>query len=262
MDTRSTNFDLDADLTCADCCTYPELQMRFRTTWSENGEEVPLRSDTFYHDVNNNPFRFERLRFYWSAIQVQLLDGSALSMIDSIQLTIAETPADTTTRVVVDDFMLGNISSTTAKAEVGTLYATGLATGFSGQLGVPDPANKTVVGTLASTHPLGPQINGMNLGTEVGYIFAKVEFFQDTIATDTLLRAINIYGPEVLQPIAYTLLDPTTLVEGRSPVFELDVDLGRLFNNIDVRSADTLGMKQQFVDNLTQIFQLTKLLNE
>ena len=63
LDVRATNFDLDADEGCADCCTYPELSLRFENVWVYPDSVAPLRLHTFYVDAVGNPFRFERIRF-------------------------------------------------------------------------------------------------------------------------------------------------------------------------------------------------------
>ena len=102
----------------------------------------------------------------------------------------------------------------------------------------------------------------MNLGADKGYVFAKIELFRDTIASDTIPLILNIYGADFLRDLQLPLSTASPLVEGFTPRANVTVNYAIWFNGVDVRSADTTAMKQQIVSNLTQAFQFTELIYE
>ncbi|MEZ4987180.1 MAG: MbnP family protein [Saprospiraceae bacterium] len=186
LNTSATNFDIDADEACADCCTFPQLKIRFLSVWPL-ADTTPLVSrDSVYTDALGQPFRFFRIRYYWSDIALQLQDGNRLSILDSIAVKIAA-QGDTSSLTLVDDFMLADIDRANRTFTVGTLEASGIMAGLLARFGIADPANRTVITSVSpSSHPLAPQIGGMNWGADDGFVFAKIEYFQDTVATDTV----------------------------------------------------------------------------
>lgn len=259
LDTRATNFDLDADEACPDCCTFPALQIQFNNVWVYTDEVASLRLDTFYLDANDNPFRFQRIRFYWSNLRLQLANGETLTITDSLDLSIAN-GTDTSMIEVRDDYLLADIDRATRSVSLNSLVPSGTLASLQATFGISDPVNRAVTTSVSSSHPLAPQAGQMNLGSETGYIFAKIEFFQDTITTDTTPRVINIYGQDFLQELTLDLPVPTTFIEGFDPVLVIENDISRWFSGINVRQTDTTALKNQFVDNLTQSFQLLEVL--
>jgi hypothetical protein len=258
LNPRASNFDLDADEACSDCCTLPELKITFNAVWSDAEESQVLRLDTFYTDALGQAWRFKRLRFYWSGLSLEKTDGSLLLIQDSLTIAIAA-GADTSTIVIRDDIVLADIVGASRRFTVGTIEANGFMSRLNGFLGIAQPANRAVTTSVPSTNPLAPQLGKMNFGSENGYVFAKLEYYQDTIATDTIAREINIFGEDVLTAFSLDLPLPMQLVEGFDQVLLIEQDIARLFDGINVRLADTSLLKVQFVNNLTQSFQLLEV---
>lgn len=260
LDTRATNFALDADEACPDdCCIFPELQVRFNSVWTYPDAVVPLRLDTFYLDANDQPFRFQRIRFYWSNLRLELADGETLRITDSLDLSVAQ-GTDTTMITVRDDYLLADINRASRSVSLGQIAPSGILTRLRATFGITEPVNRAVTTSVSTSHPLAPQAGRMNLGAATGYIFAKVEYFQDTTAVDTIPRVINLYGEDFLRELNLPIPTPTIFLEGFDPVLVIEQDISRWFSGIDVRQTDTTALKQQFVDNLTQSFQLVEIL--
>lgn len=259
LDTRATNFALDADEACPDCCTFPKLRVRFDNVWSYSGEMVALRLDTFYLDANNNPFRLQRIRFYWSDLELRLTNGETLTITDSIDLSIAN-GTDTSMITVRDDYLFADIDRATRSITLNTVAPSGVLASLAATLGIKQPVNSAVTTSVSNSHPLAPKAGQMNLGADVGYLFAKIEYFQDTTAIDTVPRIINIYGSDFLRELQLDLPTPMAFIEGFDPVLVIQNDVSRWFSGINVRQADTTALKNQFVDNLTQSFRLLEVL--
>lgn len=260
LDTRATNFDLDADGPCPDCCTYPELSLRFDNVWSYADTTVAFRTDTFYHDIQNHPFYFERIRFYWSNLRLQRTNGDVIRLEDSLDISIAEL-GDTSMTTILDDIVLADITSSSRTVQLGTLTPEGMLLGLRATFGINDPTNKAVTTSVSTSHPLAPQAGQMNFGSDLGYVFAKIEYLTDTIAAaDTM--SINLYGSDFIRELSLDLPTPMTFIDGFDPTLVIQQDIARWFEGIDVRSTDTTALKNQFVQNLTQSLQLMDLLAE
>lgn len=259
LDTRATNFDLDADEACPDCCTFPKLNVRFNNVWTYPDGDVPLRLDTFYTDANDQPFRLQRIRFYWSELALVLNNGEILSISDSLDLSIAN-GTDTSMITVRDDYLFADIDRASRSIALNTIAPSGVLTRLEATFGIREPVNNAVTTSVSNSHPLAPKTGQMNLGAATGYIFAKIEYFQDTTAVDTIPRIINIYGSDFLNELQLDLPTPMAFIEGFNPVLVIENNISRWFSGIDVRQTDTTALKNQFVDNLTQSFQLLELL--
>ena len=259
LDVRATNFNLDADEACGDCCTFPTLSLQFSNLWSYDDTIVSLRLDTFYVDAVGNPFRFERIRFYWSDLRLVTAAGEELRLIDSLDLSIAQ-GEDTSMIVILDDIVLADINSATETVSLGTLEPSGTLTQLQATFGIEDPTNKAVTTSVSTSHPLAPQGGQMNLGSDLGYIFAKIEYFQDTTSVDTIPREINLYGDDFRRDLPLDLTMPTIFIDGFNPRLVIEHDVSKWFEGINVRSTDTTALKNSFVENLTQSFTLTTLL--
>ena len=259
LDVRASNFDLDADGPCADCCTFPELNLRFNNVWSYADTTVSFGLDTFYLDVQDHPFLIDRIRFYWSNIRLQLTNGEVLRIQDSLDISIAEA-GDTSMTTILDDIALAEISGSSRTVQVGTVIPDGTLLGLRTTFGISDPTNKAITTSVSTSHPLAPQAGQMNFGSDLGYVFAKIEYFTDTMATDTM--AINLYGSDFIRELSLDLSAPMMFVDGFNPTLVIEQDISRWFEGIDARSTDTIALKNQFVQNLTQSFLLTELLAE
>ncbi|PSR10254.1 MAG: hypothetical protein DA408_11845 [Bacteroidetes bacterium] len=263
LNPRAANFDLDADEACGDCCVFPKLKIRFENYWTaSNGTVSSLSPDSIYYDGLDQPFRFKRIRFYWSELELELTSGSRLSLTDSIELAIAQ-GGDTTLISTLDNFLLADIDRATRNLTLKTLEPTGFLAALNAQFGIPDPVNRTVTASVVPTnHPLAPQIGSMNLGAELGYVFAKIELYRDTISTDTVPLVLQVFGTQFLRPLRLPLATPAYLAEGFNPLLVIENDISRWFQGVNVRQSDTTALKLQFVNNLTQSFTLRAVLAE
>jgi len=259
LDLTSTNFDLDADEPCVDCCTYPKLKIRFNNKWQYADTLVAFTTDTFYLDVNNDPFRIERIRFYWSDYQLVLNDGSKIATTDLIDIKVAN-GADTSTINIVDHFMLADVNSSTDNFTLGSIRPNGILQGLNTNFGIDRPANSAITDDFTSTHVLAPQLGNMNYGSEEGYIFAKIELFKDTTATDTIPYIINVFGDNALRNLTLDLPVPVILTEGFNPLLIIETDFAKWFDGINIRTGDTSTIQTQIVDNIAESFTLKEVL--
>ena len=67
LDIAAENFDLNADRSCDDCCTYPSISLSLSQKWNDNNFSL---NDTLF-DIHNNPYKIADLdyilsSFFWT----------------------------------------------------------------------------------------------------------------------------------------------------------------------------------------------------
>lgn len=262
LNRRAANFDLDADFACGGCCTFPQVSLRFESVWPTPDGDRLFSPDSIYYDATGQPFRLRRLRFYWSEVALLRLGADPLPILDSIDVRIAN-GTDTTALRLRDDVVLADIDRTPRIAVVGTVEAGGTMAALYARLGIADPLNRAVTTSVSpETHPLAPQLGGMNLGAATGYVFVKVEFFEGISPADTVVRTINLYGAEFLRDLTLPLPSAMVLPDGFNTTVVIRNDLSQWFAGINVRNPDTTALKQQFVTNSTQSFTVSAITRE
>lgn len=260
LDPSATNFDLDADEACPDdCCQYPDLQVRFQHVWTYPDTILALRLDTFYHDGLDQAFRIEQIRYYWSDVTAIRPDGSALLTTDSVELDLVIAGDTIRNQLILDNYLLARAGPSTTTYTIGEIVPTGDVSQLIAQFGIPEPVNSAVETSLPSSHPLGPQISQMNLGTDIGYVFAKLELYRDTLAADTTPLVLHLTGEDFLRPLSLDLPAPAMLFEGTNPIFLIETNYTQWFEGVDIRSTDTTSMKQIIVNNIANSFTFLEL---
>lgn len=255
LDVRATNFRLDTDRACADCCTYPNLKIRFNHRWVSPDTTLPLRLDTFYIDGAGNPFRIQRIRYYWSDIQLTRANGATTGVTDSVLVVVSPRAGDSISTYVVNSFLLADAGPNNQTLTVGPIQLDGLYNGLQATFGIPEPANRAVPVSLPSDHPLAPQPGRMNLGSQLGYAFAKVEFFRDTVAADTVPVVVHLYGENARRTIDLPFFTQLSLPQGFNPLITLEADYQQWFSGTNVR-GDTSTLKSRLLDNLPTAFRV------
>lgn len=261
LDSRATNFALDADEACDDCCTYPQLRVRFSHRWETADTAFNFQADGVYTDGLGQAFRIQRIRFYWSDISLSRPSGDPLLPRDSILIDYVQ-GGDTTELMVADNFALAAAGASATTATIGTVQPEGTVVGLGATFGIGEPANSASVTSpeFGSSHPLSPQAGRMNLGADRGYVFAKIELLPDTAVNDTLV--LHLFGDAYRRDLQLPLPAATPLLEGFAPRANVTVNYASWFQGVDVRASDTTAMKQQIVNNLTQAFTFTELIVE
>jgi len=261
LDRRATNFDISADEPCPDCCTYPTLKIRFDNKWQYPDTLLAFRTDTVFYDVLNQPFRINRIRFYWSNFKLLLDNGGELSITDLIDIKIPD-GTDTMTLNVIDHFLLADINSSTNNLTLGTIVPEGVMTGFKTDFGIADPVNKAFISEIPEGHVLSPQLGNLNYDTDLGYVFAQIEYFQDTTAADTIPVIINIFGADALKPLSFDLPTPVMLTEGFNPQLVIETNFAHWFEGVNVRLGDTTTIQAQISNNIEGSFVLKEVLSK
>ncbi len=252
LDIAATNFEVEADRECDDCCSYPSLQVTFahrvRSVQQDTFFNLNL-GDSLYTLNGIDFFRFSDIRFYISDFQLIQADGTALTTSDQIELTLFEN-GDTLTQNTTDDFALvsrTNLSPTT----IGTIRPEGNFSGIRFKIGVTSPANHADPTAFPNIHPLAEE-NDLHWSIDSGYVFNRIALFRDTVASDTIPTVLEIGTDELLRTVELDY--PFPLKIGFNATVALQIDYLTWFQGVDIRNDSEAAMIEKIVGNITDSF--------
>lgn len=76
LDTAASNYDLDAERSCDDCCTYPNLTLTLSQKWADRNFNA---ADTFF-DSNQNPYLLLDIKYFLSSWKLTGDQGQLLAV--------------------------------------------------------------------------------------------------------------------------------------------------------------------------------------
>jgi len=252
LDIRATNFDLEADIACEDCCEYPDLKLKFlhREVLPDTIFNIGY-ADSVYVDGAGNPFRINSLKYYVSNIRLLSTDGTEAVVNETIDI---ETPTGIIT--FTDDFLLisGSFSSALTAGSFSTIKTFDkirFFVGLDSDLQSVDPS------TLPDNHVLAINQDTSMYDIQNGmYLMGNHEIFKDTTAIDTIVRVLTI--PMFYGPVELTLDFPEeiALPEGFDLEISLQVDVPDWFANSDVRFSSDQQLFTNIVSKLSETFSV------
>lgn len=249
LDISATNFDVEADIGCPDCCTYPELQIDFQhkviLTSNDTFNLEPI--DSTYLDGAGNPFRIASIQYYLSDIYLIQTNGDTLQVADS--LTVEDDLGNSI--ALKDNFLLVNPGEFGVET-LGSFRNAGAFDGMGFFFGLNPTANQLDTTYFEDGHPLSAQDQSLYLGSDQGYAFAKIELLLDA-ANDSLITEVIISGNDARQAIE--LNTPLNITEGVNPRLLLFVDYLSWFNTINVQTDSRDEMAAKIVSQIADSFK-------
>ena len=252
LDRQAVNFDLDADVGCIDCCQYPVLRVSFAHRWEEEAFGLAPR---VYLDGQGNPFRIKRIRYYWSNLELIETGGQVRTVTDSIAVRIVTETGDTVSQRLSDNYVLVDPSNPQSRI-LGTFPYAGSYARLRAVFGLDSVANRAVPISLPQRHPLAPQVDGQHISTEEGYMFARIEYYPDTLSSSALVTLV-VGGSAGRQPLLMDFPASMTLGSGYDALLEIEANYARWFEQIDVR-ADTATVRQQLETHFSSAFKVIR----
>jgi hypothetical protein len=252
LDIRATNFDLDADIPCEDCCEYPDLRLKFlhREVLPDTINNIGY-ADSVYFDGAANAFRINSLKYYVSNIRLLASDGSEAAVNETIDIA---TPNGIIT--FIDDFLLvnGSLGSALTAGSFSTIKTFDkirIFVGLDSDLQSVDPT------TLPDDHVLAINQDTSMYDIQNGmYFLGNHEIFRDTTAIDTVPRSVAI--PMFYGPVELTLDFPeaVSLPEGFDMEITLQVNVPDWFATSDVRLISDQQLFTNIVSKMSETFSV------
>ena len=260
-DINAVNFAVDADRPCPNCCLYPVLRIAVEHKVSDASNAPNLvYADSVYRDGAGNAFRVRDIRFYVSNVRLVRADGSEVHPQDSLELPIRLPDGSRERRNISKNIALVN-RSTFTPYNMGTFITAGAFTHIRFTLGLSDIANQTDRAALPdslNSHPLASE--AMYINPNNGYIFNRLQIFENLLLTDTTFSTIAISGPAARREVELPL--PASLIEGFNVRVTLRINYLRWFANVNLKNDPPATLATKLIDNATNSFAVTNVLLE
>ncbi len=237
LDVRATNFDLDADNPCPDCCEYPvfKLKTSHRYIVDDTTYYTVRFGDSIYLDGANHPFRLESVRYFLSGFELIKSSGEAVSIEDKIDIEVSDGSGSRMVRSFTDDFVLINAAHSST-ITVGTFTQPGTYKGIRFLIGLDPVVDTAIPQYMPENHPLSNTADEMYDAVNGHYYASKIALFKDTVPSDTIPRIIASYASNASQLVDLPFSEEFTLPEGFHLHVTLAVDCISWFDGVDVRS--------------------------
>lgn len=258
MDIEATNYAVDADDACSECCTYPTLSVSVihRADFATPVDtSFNFLYDTLYPNqvVVGDSFVIDRARFFISNIKLVRESGEEVGVIDTLELDI---PSGNT--MVVDDSFVKLDRDIFSARTVGTLLTTGTFTGLKFTLGLDEFLLETDPNSVPSGHPLSTESDVLNYDTLSGmYIPNLLIFRQDTVSADSLFLQIN--EPDTVE---LEFATPFELSRGFDVNITLRIDYMKWFEGVDVESYPMNDISTAIRQNMKNAFTVEEITSD
>ncbi len=255
LDINATNFDVSADQSCGDCCTYPTLKLTFshKIVPAVNPDSTAnFKYNTAYQIPfdTSEVFDIERIRFHVSNFKLIDLQGNKIGVLDTIQLENDFGPF-----TVEDNFAKVDRDIFTASS-IGTFIGGGQYVGAEFEIGLDSEIQNAKPASTPSNHPLN--INNDSLlydSIQNTYLTSLIILNRDTLSS-TDSTEIKLYE-SVSIPINFGL--PVTIYEGFNLNIQIQIDYLKWFENIDIQLANIEEIELQILENLPNAFEIMEI---
>ncbi|NUO02053.1 MAG: hypothetical protein HUU01_15725 [Saprospiraceae bacterium] len=259
LDARATNFDLQADEACSDCCEYPTFQLSLQHRIVLPGREFRFSTDSVYYDGSGNPFRFQNIRFYLSNIHLVRSDGTEAIVEDTIELNLFDPSGMPRKATVEDNFLLANpvFEQTYTLGSLRESDSNFEKIRFA--VGVEGVANEAIPDSLPDDYPLGriEETLDLHFNQDYGYVFNYLSLFRDTLSTNTTPVVLRIGTTPYLR-VVELFLPPGgfTPTDGFNTLVTLRINYVEWFQSLNVQSDTPGQMTEKIVQNLANSFSV------
>ena len=254
LDIRATNYAVDADNPCPDCCSYPEIIMNFSHRAIEPDTSFNLvLIDSVYEDGANNPFTIKEIQFFISNLRVIAESGVEVGVSDRVEISIPLPDGEVTLDSIEDNFALVDPSDFRAST-IGTFASPGTYTAIRFTIGIEEPANQADPDALPEDHPLTTP--DMHWSLDSGYVFNRIELFNDTTAADTIPFIIEIGGVGQTREVSLDFGQTFRLDNGFNLSLTLQIDYLSWFSTVNVKEDSAETMAAKIVEQVAESFSL------
>ncbi len=250
LDLQATNFDVAADRPCADCCTYPSLQLS--PLHRVIPADQPDTSFVFSYDsayavapFEQDSFRFQSLFFYLYDFRLKGGEGE-LEVSDAFSWYDAAGQKHTGK----DDYVLIDAGSS-SRLTIGELRAAGQFDSLIFWVGLPPEIRQADITRMPAGHPLNFRSDSLNWEEGTGYIPLRLALYRDAgqLQDSTVLR--------VFEPLRIGLsanAGAFEVVQGSDAVLKLQFNYLSWLEGADVRNDLPENLEERIRQQLPASF--------
>ncbi|MCB9339257.1 MAG: hypothetical protein H6577_14085 [Lewinellaceae bacterium] len=255
LDINATNYAVDADDACPDCCTYPTLtisplhQVLVKNTLDSF---INFKYNTFYPAPSSDVDTFEvlRSRFFISNFKLVNTDGEEVGVADTIGIGFING-----SRVVYEDNFAKLDRDIFSANVIGTTVTEGTFDKVKFTLGLPEALLQLDTASIPAGHPLYYRTDTLIYEEGIGYIPFLLSFKTDT---SSLVEptAVQFFQPtDILLPLEKPLL----IKRGFNIKVRLRINYIAWFEGVDFSSDPVETIRQKMAANLPNAFSVTEI---
>lgn len=256
LDLNATNYEVDADDPCADCCQYPNLKLSVlhKLSPATNPDTTVF---LFYNTKLQSPadtshfFTIQRCRYFISNLHLVTNDGTEVGVADSIWLELVG--GDSVH--LENNFAKLDRDIVQTATPLGEILAVGSFSKIRFTLGLPPPLPDLNVDSIPSGHALNVGADTIIFDENLGYLPVYLAFTPDTLP-DTAPLVFHF-----LQTKDISLDLPATfnVERGFDIRLSLLVDYMKLFENLDLKNGDPATWQAAIDGQLAKCFSVSEI---
>ncbi len=254
LDIQATNFEVDADWACQDCCTWPEIRLRFfhRAAYPDTLVNFTLL-DSVYKDIAGDMFRTGEFKYLLGNLRLVRPDGAEISLVNQIPVRSFQPDGSLKPDSLINDILLLR-PGTTALLDAGNFRASGQFVALRLDVGVSEKAQLSDPASLPTTHPMNPGNSGMEWDLARGYEFQRVELLAGSNPQDTARTRVKLRG--LLQSRTVELPLALNIPEGKHLELDVQIDYLKWLSGIRVNSQTPEEMGEALISNTQGVFSV------
>lgn len=223
LDVLSSNYSIDADSACEDCCVYPTLSIRVRQQYDTLSVS---KLDTFTNSIGQD-IVFHNLEILAHDFKMVSVSDQVIAVSDSIDVSSTIDGVEVQSKVP-DDVIF--IRPTRFSYALGQFTYPDTYKSISMQVGLSDTLNYVDRSELDSEDVLNVEADTLYISETAGFVFARLEVQTDP--TDSMsLVTYDLYGDNVNYSHHWNI--DTTYVRGNDIEVELLMDYKDWLFDID-----------------------------
>lgn len=259
LDYRYTNFLVNADINCSQCCKLPELRILLRHRISQGDSLYPVNYlNQPYGLISGDSFFIENISFILSDFQVVNLDNKVIPSLDSTYIRTINQQKDSVFYTFLNSFLIGN-PELFQKKNVGAIFHDGVGVKrLKFHLGVNNTVNSLGPTYFPVNHPLFVSQNSL-YQKDKGYIFANMDLKwkdQSKKFPSNLSLNGNQFNTLIEIPVS------AVFRAGYHQEVTIEVDYGIWFKQIDFSRDSQEMIRQKWLNNLVTSFKVVSVMEK
>ncbi|MEE9437663.1 MAG: hypothetical protein V3V14_01605 [Saprospiraceae bacterium] len=237
LDNESTNYSINADEMCENCCLYPVAKLN---VFHQNDTETISLGDTIINNIGQHlvllNFVYLLSDFYLYADQAQ-----SFEVIDTIQIL-----KNNNSEFIKDDVV--SIKRALFEFELGTIIFDANVQQMTFKVGLNDDLNYNPIVSSTNGHPLTSDPDTLYIESENKYTFQRFVVAHGTNFSDT-----SIY--EIDKPINISIPIEFVSERGKDKNIIIETLYDKWFDNINFTNMGTAIIESKIEENTKNVFR-------
>lgn len=255
LDIRSSNFDLEADVACDNCCEYPSIKLQFKhqKVLADTSYSIQF-GDSIYYDAAAQPYRLERIKYYVSNIKVETAAGDFIQVTNEINIPVFAN-SETIDSTFKDDFIIVNGASTSSLGVGNYIAEKEQIIRLHFDLGL-DPIINTTNPESLSGHPLAYTSDTLYDAANGRYLFSKIAWYEGISEADSIPVQLSISAFETPISLSFDITGPVFFPLGEDITFVLQVNVPLWFSQSNILTDSNTKLTDDIMEGFSNSIDL------